>query len=396
MASDAQATKRHGRLVIIALFLLTTVTLFLACDVSAHLILPNFKGEGEDCIYNDPVQGVRGIPNCIVYERIPEGELTRYKFNDCGYRTVQPCAAKPRGAYRIVLIGSSTAMGMRVPAEKTFAELLPRELSQKTGQSVELYNQGMPWRPPHVIASNFQSVLAARPNLIIWLLSPSDAWQAVLPQKRLPESSSAPSGNGLYHYIEAATSRVQRHIEGGPGRLFRHIYYLSASHTIRAYLRESPDEEFERKIHGPAPVKIRSSPEWEGRLEGLDRDIGAVTASARQAGVPLVATLLPERPQAAMMSNGRWPPDVDPYKLDREVQEMVASRGATFIDLASDYKNFPNTELWYFPLDGHLNARGHAMIAALLTRHLTEGTQPLFRQTGKFQALERDRGSRRG
>ena len=42
---------------------------------------------GENClVVNDPSNGARGIPNCVIWEKIPEGKLTEYRFNGSGYR----------------------------------------------------------------------------------------------------------------------------------------------------------------------------------------------------------------------------------------------------------------------------------------------------------------------
>jgi hypothetical protein len=100
---------------------------------------------------------------------------------------------------------------------------------------------------------------------------------------------------------------------------------------------------------------------------------------ARAAGIPLAAVFLPERAQAAMISMGEWPPGYDPYKLDDELRSIITSHGGTYIDILPEFRGIPNPEQGYFPVDGHLNAGGHAVFSKLLTRELTGGAIPALK-----------------
>ena len=84
------------------------------------------------------------------------------------------CGPKPPGTFRIVMIGTSFAIGMRVPREQTFAALLPVELSRRTGLKVQLYNEAIPFKLPDTIAAHFDEALEAKPDMILWALNSSD------------------------------------------------------------------------------------------------------------------------------------------------------------------------------------------------------------------------------
>jgi hypothetical protein len=114
-------------------------------------------------------------------------------------------------------------------------------------------------------------------------------------------------------------------------------------------------------------------------LHEFDYYVGEIEARARAAGVPLVVVLVPDRAQAAMISMGEWPAGYDPYKLGEEVRTIVVSHGGTYIDILPDFRNIPNPEQYYLPVDGHPNAEGHAIIAGLLARELTSGAIPELR-----------------
>jgi oligoribonuclease NrnB/cAMP/cGMP phosphodiesterase (DHH superfamily) len=62
--------------------------------------------------------------------------------------------------------------------------------------------------------------------------------------------------------------------------------------------------------------------------------------------------------------------------LDNELRSVIVSRGGTYVDVLPAFRNIPNTEQGFFPLEGHPNAQGHAMISALLAEELTSGAAP--------------------
>jgi hypothetical protein len=87
-----------------------------------------------------------------------------------------------------------------------------------------------------------------------------------------------------------------------------------------------------------------------------------------------------------------WPAGFDPYKLDNELRSMIESHGGTYVDILPDFRNIPNTEQGFFPLDVHPNARGHAIICGLLAREITNGAVPVLRVAAPQKAaLEQGR-----
>jgi len=381
---------RQDWIMLPALSLLTVCFILGSAELIGWWMFPYLDGAGEECIvFNNPSIVARGIPNCACREKIPEGERTEYRFNNCGYRTNLQCGTKSPGAYRIVLIGGSSAMGMRVPNEKTFAVLLPSKLSQRTGRHVELYNEGMPWRPPHIIALHFQEVLAAKPDMILWILSDADVWNRLFtpPDPGLSQAVSGPSPyRNARQILAAALSLAKKSTRLHSIILLRHLLYESQSRLITKYLARKPDEPYAQRIHGPEFMRTKPSAEWQSRLKDFDNDVADMQAQAKAAGVPLVAVLLPERAQAAMISRGEWPAGFDPYKLDNELRSMMASHGVTYFDILPDFRNVPNSEQDFFPLDVHPNALGHAFIAELLARALTNGSVPALRVAAPRQA----------
>ena len=199
-AGCAKEVKLPGRdwILLPALSLLTICLLAGSVEWAAHRRFGRLGIPAENClVVNDPSDGARGIPNCVLWEKIPEGNLIEYRFNSSGYRDDANFGPKPPGTYRIVMVGTSVAAGFRVPQAKTVAALLPAELSRRTGRKVEIYNEALPWRSPSSVARHFNEALAANPDLILWILSPLDigtpSWVAPKDQARPVRLARGPS-----------------------------------------------------------------------------------------------------------------------------------------------------------------------------------------------------------
>jgi hypothetical protein len=284
------------------------------------------------------------------------------------------------------MVGTSVAAGFRVQQEKTFAALLPKELSRGTGRKIDLYNEGMPWRSPQIIAHNFNDVLLARPDMILWILTPVDiertAW-AVAPTKDDDKSLSL----WMKTWRRIKTTFVHESLASFISKAFKHtrtatllsdMLYASPSLYVKnSVIGESDQREF---------LKSEPSAELQSRIEEFNSNAAQIEDQARDAGIPLVAVLVPDRTQAAMISMmGEWPNGFDPYKLDNELRSIIVSHGGTYIDILPDYRAVPNPQRGYFAIDGHPNADGHATITRLLAKGLTAGSIPALRISAQRQ-----------
>jgi hypothetical protein len=92
------------------------------------------------------------------------------------------------------------------------------------------------------------------------------------------------------------------------------------------------------------------------------------------------------RPQAAILSTGSWPAGYDPYKLGNELRTITTSHGGIYIDILPGFREIPNSEQLYFPVDGHPTADGHAVISSLLAKELTNGSIPALKTATASQA----------
>ncbi len=371
--------------------LLTICLIAVFFESIAWLLFPSSRTLGEDCMmFNDSSTGTgpRGIPNAVCWEKIPEGERTRYRFNSSGYRSEVEFRPKSAGTYRIVLVGSSFPFGMRVPAEKTFAMLLPAELSQRTGRNVELYNEAMAGFGgyPNIVERRFKDVLAANPDLILWVLTPWDLQKAATnwpfheePANRAVKESWVVKSirkrsGGVLDLTIFRLDRIRVVL------MFEHYLYGSRSQFVKSSLAQGDDD--------AGFLKAEPSAEWKKRLLQFDSNDAEIEGRVKAAGVPLVVVLVPNRPQAAMISMGEWPAGYNPYKLDDELRSIVTNHGGIYIDILPEYRNIPNPEQHYFPVEGHLDADGHGIVSEILARELTSGAIPALKVAAQPQVAQ--------
>jgi hypothetical protein len=158
----------------------------------------------------------------------------------------------------------------------------------------------------------------------------------------------------------------------------QHFLNRGQSHYLKSYLMQ-PDSSI-------GFLRAEPSAEWQSWLRQADSYATELAARAHAAGVPLVAVLVPDRAQAAMISMGEWPGGVDPYKLDDELRAMIVSHGGIYIDILPEFRSIANPEQYYFPVDGHPTADGHKIISALLAKALTGGAVSVLRVPAQPQA----------
>jgi hypothetical protein len=365
------------------LSLLTIGLLAASTELIVRLVFPVSGGEILNCIRTNPRTGPWAIPNSVCWEKKTENQFVEYRFNSCGHRAGMECGPKPPGIYRIVLAGSSVAQGAAVSREKTFAFLLPQTLSQQTGRKIELYNAARGWGfPPRFVALNFNDVLSANPDMILWILTPLDIEDQLL---NLTDSEGSKTAEGAisehggldralkswWYCKRSAVSSELNQIRTRPV-LTHYLYEIETQKEyVESYLRRGdPDSGF---------LKAQPSALWQKHLDQFDGVAADIEGQAKGRGLPLVVVYIPDRPQAAMLSMDHWPTGYDPYKLGDELRTIVTRHGGIYIDILPDYRNIPNPERGYFPVDGHPNADGHEILTKLIAKGLTGGAIPALR-----------------
>ncbi len=377
IASNVQQSRKFplkDRVVLPLIGLLTISGLAVAIELIARRVYYRPPATHGRCInYRDPATGLGVIPNtvCRSYD---EGKLVEYRFNNCGFRTDLSCTQKTPGAFRIVMLGSSTAMGLNVTQEKTFASLLPVELSQLTGRKVELYNEGLTSSHPELIARWFNQALEPKPDLLLWVITSYDVQvsgeapevepeaQADAVAKTLFFLKNRPKGESLLSAMRTVWAANAR-----SAILIRHFLYTSQSQFLKSYL-----------IGDPVSGYLRTEPTelWQKRLKLFDGYAASIGAQAKAAGIPLVVVQVPSRAQVIMNNSDDQTAGFDPYALDHEVRDIVTSHGGIYVDALPSFRSVYDVDQVFQRADEHPNEQGHRLLAKELSEQLTDGMIP--------------------
>jgi hypothetical protein len=351
--------------------LVTIVLLAVSTEVVARRIYYRAPSTNGKCMtFKDPSTGIGALPNSVCRFQ-SEGQLMEYRFNSSGFRAGMERDPKVHGTYRIVMTGTSTAMGMGVPREKSFAALLPAELTRLTGRKVELYNEALTPNHPEVVARWFNEVLDAKPDLILWIVTPYDVQIGGAPRDPQPDPKAGALTKALY--------AVKHRPPGQPmADAVRDVWvtYSRTAVLLRHMLDTSDDQYLKSYLIGDdvaGYMNDQPSALWQLRLKRFDEYTASICAQARAAGVPLVVAQLPSRAQVIMVSAGIQSNEYDPYTLDHEVSAIVANHGGTYIDLLSAYRDSYNVDQIYQPADEHPSESGHAFVSRELAAQLTGG-----------------------
>jgi hypothetical protein len=318
-------------------------------------------------VLDDSSHGVRGIPNSTCREKSQESPLVEYRLDAAGFRSGFISRTTQSGTFRIVMVGSSIAMGERVPFSQTLAAVLPKELSESSGRPIELYNEGMAYGFARNVVLRFPDALAAKPNAVLWLLTPLDVQLASVVDVKSAFRGPAHASRIWDRVKERLLSRLQT--EGGnvfiTGFAVRHWIYAHERQDLyaKAFLASGNTEE-------TGFLEASFGPVWEAHLKEFAAHAAQVAAQANRAGVPLIATLVPNHAQAAMIASGSWPSGFDPYRLGEKLRSIIVGNGGTYVDILPEFRNATDVGQLYFPMDGHPNAAGHLIISQFLANRL--------------------------
>jgi hypothetical protein len=379
---DEQKVQKRDWILLPILGLITVCLIASVTELIARRMFTySATGLRECSIFNDPMTGPRGIPGCVSWDKELETQPIEYRLNSDGYRSDTNFGPKVPGTFRIVMVGSSIAMGYGVENNKSFASLLPGELSTLTGLHVELLNES--FAGGGGVTLRMKDVLDAHPDMILWILSPWDIEQgAGVVHHVLRADTRVPFRRRFWSRIKStfttsssASLLTNAFDSTRTAFMLRHVLFESQSQYVNSYLMAGDKES--------GFLKAEPSSEWKERLQQFSNIAIKDEERAKSAGTPIAVVLVPSRAQAAMISMGAWPTGYDPYKLDEELRAVVTSDGGFYIDILPGFRHIPDPEQYYFPVDGHVDANGHSIISHMLADQLTDGVIPHLKATAE-------------
>jgi hypothetical protein len=379
-SSAPGSLSKRDYLVLPLLSFLTILVMLGVSEILARLIWPEHKSAA--CTIEDPLGGDRFKPNCTVRAKIAEGPWTTYQYNECGYRSATSCGPKPPGAVRIGILGSSMSQALHIPYEDAFFYLASNELSRMCDRPVDVQNLGVPNSSPIYAYRRIEEVLALKPDVVLYLLTPFDIEQQILPAELAERNSPLRASSAIPVKVTVSPlNRLERElIQSRTVLAAQHFIFQNKETFIRVYMMYGDKADFLRQPFTPA---------WQQRFANLDLIIGDMAEKLRAAGVPLIIIAVPSRIEAALLSSRQIPPHIDPFAFGREIDRIAAKHGAGYVDLMEPFSRIPNSENLYYVVDGHITADGQKVITANLLKKLQDGSVPAFSHCALRQRAER-------
>jgi hypothetical protein len=358
---------RRDYFILPLLSLVTVVVLFIVAEAVTRVVW--YEQRENACVL--PGEGYNIKPNCTARTKSAEGLWSTFRFNECGYRSNTSCGPVPPGTLRIAIIGASVSQGYNIPYEDSYFALTAAELSRACGRPVDVQNLGKPGSSPLFTYRRIDEALALKPDLVLMPLAPFDIEQQIDPQELAARNEAArPIKPQAVRETRSLLRRLQLLITESRTVLVAEHFLLQNRDTyLRLYLNYGDKADFLRQPFTPA---------WKQRFDDVDVIIGDMTAKFHAAGIQFVVMPVPSRAEAAVLSAPRLPPGVDGFAYGRELENISARHGATYVDLMEPFSKIPNSQDLFLIVDGHVTSAGQKVIARALTRKLLDGSSPAF------------------
>ncbi|HET6163116.1 MAG TPA: SGNH/GDSL hydrolase family protein [Planctomycetota bacterium] len=245
-----------------------------------------------------------------------------------------PAAPADPAAPRVDFVGDSFTFGTGVRWSETFAEQACARLRARA------VNHGMAGFGVDQMVLTLERVSlrgeageAGGPPALVVLTLIADDLQRSLHAYRANAGFNKPSFR-----VDDEVGFIERTPADRPGALLRFLdehshFYAATRGLLRRLGRRWPVGEW-----------------WQVNAAWLRRAFDA----CRQAGVPLLVVHVPQRDRC------------EPF---RTLAQLCAEHDVAFLDVAAAWSESPRDAYW--PRDGHLNAKGHALVGELVAQAIT-------------------------
>ena len=307
------------------------------------------------CIAKTPLHPyAHGLANCTSYLKASEGPWAANRYNACGYRTPEGCGLKPVGSLRVAVVGSSTGAGYAVRYEDTMSARAARALSKRCGRPVEFQNLGVPGEQSRKLARRSTEALSLVPDALLVVISPFDF--ELTADLRADDPAERTAKKSPVRRMKAAISSSRM--------LYMGSYFLlrDDGSYLPIYLRSGSNPDF---------MRVPMPPRWQDALHAFDVAMAKVARQAREHGVPVTLLFVPQRAEAAMASSHMHQAGFDPQQLPRMLRAIAARNGVAFADMLPEIPPQTPSATIFYPVNGHINAEGHALASKALLRRMT-------------------------
>ncbi len=325
-----------------------------------------------------------------------KGLSTPFRFNSQGWRDREYPLEKPKGAFRILVLGDSFTEGLQLPVEETFTERLEEKLNRDQNRPIEVINTGVG------AFSTDQQYLALKhygvpykPDLIILAFCVENDIYGNLLELRGEHHKP-------YFFIDESGRLVQKKFELPK---YENIKNFLRNHLqLYMFLRKRISKMnqlasllmrlglvrdtagIQRNEHGVfidyATHLARYSPSWEKAWEVTKALLLSIRDEAHRLNAGFLLVLINydvlvhnDLWQEALatypsMREGEW----DLGKANRLLVEFCKINDIEVLDLLPNFQEEAarSGERLYIPVEGHWNRRGHELAAELIYENVMD------------------------
>lgn len=264
--------------------------------------------------------------------------VSSHEFNSLGFRDREHLVQKPKGTYRILILGDSIVYGQMVDYDKIFPTVLEKKLNESGKKKVEVISMGhMGWNTAEQLQAFAEKGIKFDQDLIIVgfvLNDPQIKDNPVGDELQDPERALIP--------VKMVDNWLNYHSKFYSFVSFRYNRWLEKRGKKIDYTT------WQRNLFRPDARNYKSFTAALAEIKRLGREIGA----------PVLLVSLNFYPNWEQESS--------------LVFKTAQSLDIPVLDPLPLFANFTLPELQVSPSDGHPNTKAHAIFAQAIVDHLLE------------------------
>jgi len=301
-----------------------------------------------------------------------------------GFRNDEISKAKPRGTYRIFVLGGSTVLSPYVGYNKSSVKVLGDMLNDHyKNQKIEVINAGNDWyTSEHSLIQYLFKIKDYQPDMIIIWQGVNDVYRSCTPQ----EYSISGYKSDYSHFVGSISNIIDVYFKEKPFIAINSFTYQFLLHTFQS--------NFYSDLSGFLSKNVPSKNTYQGvpmhdfqSIEAYKRNLKSIITNVRADNVELIIGNQPYLYKDHMSSlelsklwllkmfcnnNGKYP-DIQSSitvlnEFNNATKDLANANKVDFVDLASKVPK----NLSYFIDDVHTNENGDKMIAKTLYEFITQ------------------------
>jgi len=362
---------------------MVNLVIFLSTAFIAELGLRMFKlpiyGAYHPMIFKDS-KIRKHIPNePYIFKR--EG-YSKGKFNSQGYLDAERSLSKPKGVFRVALIGDSVTEGAQVSLEKRFSVLLEQGLKKVSNQKFEVINFGI---GGYATGDEYlllkQEIMQYSPDLVILSFT---AFNDVAgnysrldnPKRRfyfeLDQKGEILLDDSYYkRYLNSLEGRLRLLLDG-KSKVFRMLISLYRDLIVYRTQYISVEEEDGQPLGLPL-FHQQLSDNYKKAWRITEQLLFEMKKYVEAKGVKFVLISVPCADQLLPLE--RWnklKPKSSPDKPEQILAQICQRQGIRYLDCLPIFLNYSKNEkkIAHFASSPHLNETGHKWVSIILTNYI--------------------------